>query len=224
MSSNLKSILSLVFVLVVMCGLLFLTIGSFHFWQGWVFWGVIGICSILITIYMLKYNQDAFTEMMRAAPSSDTEKKQQVLTILTIIFLFGIIVVPGLDHRFQWSHVPLVLSLIADRLLIVAFFLIFRSFRETRLKSGVDEATGEQKVITTGPYKLVRHPMYTGALLMVLFAPLALASWIVLPFSLPIILIIVLRSLEEEEFLHKNSSSYTAYSKKVRYRLIPLIW
>jgi protein-S-isoprenylcysteine O-methyltransferase Ste14 len=136
----------------------------------------------------------------------------------------GIIVIPGLDHRFQLSHVPLVLTLVADRLLVVAFFLIFSSFKENKLVEGDHKETAEPALITTGPYKIVRHPMYTGTLLMVLFAPLALASWIVLPFSLPLIVIIVLRTLEEEYFLHEKFDGYTEYSKKVRYRLIPFIW
>ena len=224
MKTNLRSILSLVLILVLMCGLLFLTIGSFHFWQGWVFWGVIGVCSLLITIYMLKFNQSVITELMKSVPAAETQRKQQVLSILAILFFIGLIVVPGLDHRYQWSHVPLAVSLIADRLLVLAFFIIFRTFRENRITNGVDVETGATKLITTGPYRLVRHPMYTGALLMLLFAPLALASWVVLPFSLPLIVIIVLRALEEEQFLHANLSGYTEYSQKVRYRLIPFVW
>ncbi|MHC1740164.1 MAG: isoprenylcysteine carboxylmethyltransferase family protein [Anaerolineaceae bacterium] len=224
MKTNLRSILSLVLILVLMCGLLFLTIGSFHFWQGWVFWGVIGVCSLLITIYMLKFNQSVIGELMKSAPTDKTQRNQRTLTILAILFFVGLIVVPGLDHRYQWSHVPLAVSLVADRLLVLAFFIIFRTFRENRNTNGVDAETKEPKVITTGPYRLVRHPMYTGALLMLLFAPLALASWVVLPFSLPLIVIIVVRALEEEQFLHANLSGYTEYSQKVRYRLIPLIW
>lgn len=224
MKTNLRSILSLVLILVLMCGLLFLTIGSFHFWQGWVFWGVIGACSLLITIYMLKFNQSVITELMKSVPAVETQRKQRVLSILAILFFIGLIVVPGLDHRYQWSHVPLAVSLIADRLLVLAFFIIFRTFRENRITNGVDVETGATKLITTGPYRLVRHPMYTGALLMLLFAPLALASWVVLPFSLPLIVIIALRALEEEQFLHANLSGYTEYSQKVRYRLIPFVW
>jgi len=219
-----KSILSLVLILFVMCGLLFLTIGSFHFWQGWVFWGIIGISSILINIYMLKFEQNILTEMLKSAPSAEERRKKQVVSILAIFFFVGIIVVPGLDHRFSWSHVHLAVTLIADRLLIVAFYLIFRTVRENRIAKGINGEIASQKVISTGPYKLVRHPIYTGALLMLVCAPLALDSWIVLPFSLPMIVIIVVRTLEEEKFLHANLQGYTEYCLKVRYRLIPLVW
>lgn len=216
----LRSIFGLVFFLVAMSSVLFAAIGSFHFWQGWVFLAVIGVCSALISSYMLKFNQNLFTFMMSGLAKTNLQKKQQGLLILSALCLTGLIVVPGLDHRFHWSQVPLVLTLIADRLLILAFYIIFRTFRETR----VTHWSVEQKIITTGPYKLIRHPMYTGAILLFLCAPLALDCWVVLPFTLPLIAIVVMQVQAEEKLLHANHESYAAYSQKVRYRLIPFVW
>ena len=86
------------------------------------------------------------------------------------------------------------------------------------------EVSNEQKVITTGPYRVVRHPMYAGAILLLVLSPLALGSWVGLPFSLPLILVVAARLLEEEKFLRANLGGYEEYRQKVRYRLIPLIW
>ncbi len=220
MSLILKSIFGLAFFLITMSAALFVTIGSFHFWQGWVFLAIIGICSVLVTSYMLKFNQSLLAFMMSGIAKTNLQKKRRGLVILAGICLIGLIVIPGFDHRFQWSHVPLVLTLIADRLLVLAFYVIFLTFRETRIKHW----PAEQKVITTGPYRLIRHPMYTGAILLFLCAPLALDCWVVLPFVLPLITIIVMQVLAEEKLLHASQDGYAEYSLKVRYRLIPFVW
>ena len=86
------------------------------------------------------------------------------------------------------------------------------------------EVAEQQKVVTSGPYHLVRHPMYAGAILLLLFAPLALGSWVALPFPLPLILVVAIRSVEEEKFLRANLAGYADYCLKVRYRLVPYIW
>jgi protein-S-isoprenylcysteine O-methyltransferase Ste14 len=219
MSLILKSIFGLTVFLFSMSAVLFVTIGSLHFWQGWVFLAIIGVCSVLVTSYMLKFNQNLPAFMMSGIAKTNLQKKQRGLIILAGICLIGLIVVPGLDHRFQWSHVPLVFTLIADRLLVLAFYVIFLTFRETRIKHW----PAEQNVITTGPYRLVRHPMYTGAILLFLCAPLALNCWVVLPFVLPLIIIVVMQVLAEEK-LHATQGEYADYSQKVRYRLIPFVW
>jgi protein-S-isoprenylcysteine O-methyltransferase Ste14 len=120
--------------------------------------------------------------------------------------------------------VPPVVSWISDGVVVLGFFIVFLVFRENRYTSAVIEVTNEQKVITTGPYSVVRHPMYAGAILLLLFTPLALGSWIAIPFPFPLFLVVAFRSLEEEKFLLVNLSGYAAYCQKVRYRLVPFIW
>jgi len=135
-----------------------------------------------------------------------------------------LLIVPGLDFRYHWSHVPQAVSLLSDGLVLLGFLIIFLVFRENSSTSAVIEVADEQKVITSGPYGVVQHPMYSGGILLLIFMPLALGSWVALPFCLPLILTIAVRALEEEKFLTANLSGYEAYRQKVRYRLIPLIW
>ena len=109
-------------------------------------------------------------------------------------------------------------------MIVLSFFLVFLVFRENSYASATIEVANEQKLIASGPYRLIRHPMYAGAIPLLVFTPLALGSWIALPFAAPLILVIAARLLAEEKFLDRNLSGYTAYRQKVRYRLIPYIW
>jgi protein-S-isoprenylcysteine O-methyltransferase Ste14 len=106
----------------------------------------------------------------------------------------------------------------------VGLLIVFLVFKENSYAAGVIEVGKEQKVTSTGPYGIVRHPMYTGALLMLCFVPLALGSWWGFFFVIPMFIVIVLRLLEEETFLSKNLPGYKEYREKIRYRLIPLVW
>ena len=133
-------------------------------------------------------------------------------------------IVAGLDFRFQWSNVPFVVSLIADGFVALGFYIVFRVFRENSYTSAVIEVAQDQKVITSGPYRVIRHPMYAGASLLLIFTPLALASWVALPFPLLLIVTIAFRALEEEKFLAANLVGYEAYRQQVRYRIIPYVW
>ena len=134
------------------------------------------------------------------------------------------IVVPALDHRFHWSDVAIHFILVGDIFVLLGLLIVFLVFKENSYAAGVIEVGKEQKVISTGPYALVRHPMYTGALLMLCFVPLALGSWWGLVFILPMFVVIVLRLLEEEKFLLKNLPGYNEYCQTTRYRLVPFIW
>jgi protein-S-isoprenylcysteine O-methyltransferase Ste14 len=106
----------------------------------------------------------------------------------------------------------------------LGLFSVFLVFRANSYTSGTIEVAAEQKVVTTGPYALVRHPMYSGALVMCVFVPIALGSWVGLPFVLPLIIVIVVRLLDEEKLLRKDLAGYEGYMQKVRYHLIPFVW
>ena len=219
-----KSFLGLAF-LVFCLGLdLLLSAGSLAFWQAWVFLAVWTLSVLLITLYLIKYDQSLLASRVQVGPTAETQKSQQIIQSLAGLFFIGLFIVPGLDFRFHWSVVPPALSWISDGFVVLGFFIVFLVFKENTYTSAVIEVADDQKVITTGPYSVVRHPMYAGATLLLLFAPLALGSWVAIPFPIPLILVVIVRLLEEEKFLGANLSGYEAYRQKVRYRLIPYIW
>ncbi len=220
----LKSILGLVFLIVVLALALILSAGSLGFWQAWVYLAVWAVCVILITAYLAKYDQRLLASRVQAGPTAETQKSQQIIQTLASLFFIGLFIVPGLDFRNHWSHVPPVVSLISDGIVALGFTIVFLVFRENSYSSAVIEVANEQTVVTSGPYGVVRHPMYAGAILLLLFSPLALGSWVAIPFPLPLILVVAVRALEEEKFLINNLGGYAEYRQKVRYRLIPYIW
>ena len=134
------------------------------------------------------------------------------------------LVVPGLDHRFHWSQMLLYATVAGDVLVAIGFLIVFFVYKENTFASATIELAPEQRVISTGLYALVRHPMYIGALIMLFGIPLALGSYWGLLTIFPMTLVIVWRLLDEEKFLAKNLRGYQDYQAKVRCRLVPLIW
>jgi protein-S-isoprenylcysteine O-methyltransferase Ste14 len=199
-----KSILGFAFLMLVLALILFISAGSLRFWQAWVYLAVFASCTLLITVYLFKYDQDLLASRIKAGPVAETQKRQQLIQSLASLCFMGLFVVSGLDFRFYWSEVPPVVSGVADGFVILSF--------------------KEQPVIAGGPYRLVRHPMYAGASLLLLVSPLALGSWVALPIPVLLILVIMVRLLEEARFLQTDLSGYEAYCQKVRYHLIPFIW
>jgi len=220
----LKSILGLVFLLLVLSLALFISAGSLNFWQAWAYLADFAACSALITAYLIKYDQKLLSSRVKAGPVAETQKSQKIIQSLASLTFLGLFVVAGLDNRFRWSHVPPIVSLISDGFVAVGFFIVFMVFRENTYTSAVIEVSNEQKIITSGPYRVVRHPMYAGAGLLLLFSPPALGSWVTLSFSFLLILIVAARLLDEEKFLLVKLGGYEVYCKKVRYRLLPFIW
>jgi protein-S-isoprenylcysteine O-methyltransferase Ste14 len=210
--------------MLVMALALFIPAGSLKYWQAWVYLAVFAGCTILITAYLFRYDRDLLARRVRGGPSAETQKSQQVIQSLASLCFIALFVVPGLDYRFHWSHVPPAVSLVSDGIVALGFFIVFLVFRENSYTSATIEVTGEQRVITSGPYSLVRHPMYAGAFLLVLFTPLALGSWVAVPLPIPLILVIIARLLDEEKYLSANLSGYEAYRQKVRYRILPYVW
>lgn len=208
-----------VMIMVVMGLVLFLPAGSFRFWQGWIFWFVISIVTLFITAYFLKKDPRLLSRRMKTKDQENTAKAPAFLNL----FFLGYII-PGLDFRFHWSAVPVWLVFASNVIVFLGYLFIFLVFKENSYASTVIQVENEQQVISTGPYSLVRHPMYSGMLLMSLFTPLALGSyWAVIPFLLMIPWTVIRIKIEEEKLL-RDLPGYKAYCLKTNYRLIPSIW
>ncbi len=149
---------------------------------------------------------------------------QECIVILSAFFFFTGFLIPGLDYRYQWSNVPLPVVGIADLMVFLGYVITFLTLRENSFASRIIEVEPCQKVISTGPYAVIRHPMYAGTILMILFTPLALGSYWAMVMFVPLVVLIVFRILNEEKVLSRDLTGYLEYCKKVRYRLVPYVW
>ena len=204
--------------------LLFAPAWTLNFWQAWVFLFVFAASAALITVYLWKEDPNLLERRVKAGPGAEKEKSQRLIQLFASVAFIGMILLPALDHRFSWSDIPLFLVIAGDILIALGFLVIFFVFKENTFTAAVIEVAADQKVISTGPYALIRHPMYAGALILLLGTPLALGSWWGLLMFIPFAVIIVWRLLDEERFLSKYLAGYSEYKKKVRYRLIPFVW
>lgn len=220
----LKAFAGLLFLFAAMAALLFVPAGTSDYWQAWTFLAVYFASSLVLSLYLMIADPALMQRRMRGGPAAEKEPVQKIIMIITSLGFAGLLVVPALDHRFAWSQMSPTMALAGDVLVGIGWLAIFFVFRENSFTSATIELAPDQKVISTGPYALVRHPMYAGALVMLLGIPIALGSWwgiLVLAAILPAL---IWRLFEEEKFLARNLAGYVEYQNKVRYRLIPTIW
>jgi protein-S-isoprenylcysteine O-methyltransferase Ste14 len=223
-SLALKSIAGLAQLAVIIGLCLFLPAWTLRYWQGWLFLIIFVACSSLVTAYLWKRDPALLQRRVSAGPAAEKEQSQKVIQLFASAAFLGILVVPALDHRFGWSRVPLAAVAAGDVLVAIGFAIVFLVFRENTFTSATIEVSPEQRTISTGSYAIVRHPMYAGALIMLIGAPLALGSMWGLAMVAMMIAVIVWRLLDEEKFLSRNLEGYTSYRERVRYRLLPGVW
>jgi protein-S-isoprenylcysteine O-methyltransferase Ste14 len=221
--SELKKQVFLRFIMVpIFMGLmLFLPAGTLDYWQALVYCGVVFIPAIFVVSYFLKKDPKLLERRIRMREKEEKQKTIQIIGI--IIFFFGFLIA-GLDYRYHWSNVPVYLVIAANAIVLSGYIFVFFVLRENSYASRIIEVEKGQKVITTGPYAIVRHPMYLGVLAMYILTPLALGSYWALPLFLPLLPLLVYRLLNEEEVLLKELPGYKEYCQKTRYHLIPFIW
>jgi len=208
---------------IIMLGLglvLFLPAGSFRFWQGWIWWSIFSVLTLFIAAYFLKKDPGLLSRRMQV---KEKEPSPGIIKILSFLSMLTYLL-PGFDFRWHWSSVPVWLVLTANGMVLLGYILIILVFRKNSYASTVIQVEQEQAVIATGPYALVRHPMYLGLLIMELFTPLALGSYWALIFAVLFIPTNVFRIRKEEKLLLRDLPGYEAYCSKTRYRLIPLVW
>ncbi len=195
--------------------------GSLGYWQGWVFCAVILTPALFTALYFLKRALEFLERRMKYKEKESQQKN--IIAVSNLFCLLGFLI-PGFDFRYGWSSVPIWLVILSDIIILAGYFLIFFSFKENVYAGRTVEIFKGQKVIDSGPYAIVRHPMYAGIIPLFLFIPLALGSfWGIIP-MLVVCAAIIFRIFNEEEMLKRDLPGYVEYCEKVRYRLIPFIW
>jgi protein-S-isoprenylcysteine O-methyltransferase Ste14 len=221
---NARAWLALAALAVVMGLLLLVPAGTVHYWQAWVYLTIFTGASVLTTLYLMKRDPALLERRMSGGPTAEKQPAQKFIMLCTSIGFIALLVVPAFDRRFGWSTVPLGGVVAGDVLVAIGFYLISLVYRENTFTSATIEVAENQKVISTGPYAIVRHPMYASASLYLLGTPLALGSyWAFVPIAATMPFLIW-RLIDEERFLARNLPGYTEYQKRIRRRLVPFVW
>jgi len=220
---KLKKGAALRLVLLPLClGLIFfLPAGTFRYWQAWIYMAVLFLPMLGFVTHFLKKDPELLERRLR---TKEKEQSQKRIMRLSLPVFAAAYLLPGFDRRLGWSTVPPLLSVIADLIILAGYGLFVLVMRENRYASRVIDIEEGQKVITTGPYAVVRHPMYLSGLIIYSLSPIALGSfWAMLPAALMVI-IYVARIRGEEEVLTEKLPGYRDYLKRVKYRLVPGVW
>ncbi len=216
-----KAITKFLSTVILIGSLIFLSAGTFSFNYGWLFMGVLFVPMILTGIVMMFKNPELLEKRLNA---KEKQKEQSLVVKLSgLVFLAGF-VVAGLTYRFEWYILPKGLVIGASVIFLLAYLFFVEVLRENAYLSRTIEVQKNQKVIDTGLYGIVRHPMYSATLILFLSTPLILGSIYSFLIFLAYPFILVKRIKNEEEFLEKELDGYHEYKQKVKYRLIPLIW
>jgi protein-S-isoprenylcysteine O-methyltransferase Ste14 len=219
-----RTISGFVFLFVVMGLAIFGAAGTTAFWRGWALMGVFAGCSGLITAWLWRHDKALLERRVRAGPGAEPDPAQNLIQALAGVAFLGSLVAPSLDFRFHGVTLPAWAAFAGDALIALGFYIVFRTFRANSFASGVVERMDDQTLVDTGPYRLVRHPMYAGALLMFIGMPFALGSWWGLAVVPLIVGALIWRLIAEERFLVKHLAGYGEYRGRVRWRLVPGAW
>ena len=204
--------------------MVFIPAGTLNYWQGWAYLGAVIFCSALYTIYLVKYDPALLQRRQQAGPSHEKEPAQKIIVRLIFAAFVTLIVLPPLDYRFGRSPVPWYVSVIGDALVALSFYFFYLASKVNTYAAANIRVEEGQRVIDTGVYGLVRHPMYFGALFLIAGTPLALGSWWTLLLTPVFLLLLYFRIASEERVLARDLAGYAEYQRKVKYRLIPFVW
>jgi protein-S-isoprenylcysteine O-methyltransferase Ste14 len=203
---------------------LFLPAWTLNYWQAWVFILVFMSSVSMVGVYLSLKDPELLERRKNFGPTAEQNTAQKIIISIAILADLGLLVFCAFDHRFGWSPVPIYISLVGDALVALGLFIDLIVFRENSFGASNIQTFEDQKVISTGPYALVRHPMYMGVLVMIFGVPLALDSWWGLAILALAVPALAWRILDEEKLLEKDLQGYMEYEQKVRYRLVPYLW
>ena len=214
----------LALMVVAMAVLLFLPAWTLLWRRAWLFLAVFTAAVLAITLYFLNHDPALIERRMNAGPAAESEASQRIIQSFASVAFVAVFVVSGLDRHFGWSHLSSAVALAGDALVLIGLFAVFLVFRENSYTAATVEIGSKQTVVTTGPYALVRHPMYAGSIVMLLGIPLALGSaWALVPVA-ALSGLIVVRLIDEERVLLAGLPGYAEYRTKTPFRLIPRVW
>lgn len=224
MSNALRVTLSSLTSLAVFVALLFWPAGTVDYWQGWTFLCVFAVASLVPILFLNRIDPAVVERRMYGGPTAEPRLVQKVVVVGIIGCFAGILVLSGLDRRFGWSQVPAWLSVLGAVMVAVGLGIAMLVVYQNRYAAANIVVEDQQKLVTTGLYGMVRHPMYSGSVIMIIGMPLALGSyWALIP-AIVSLLLLVIRTVDEETMLRQELPGYRDYMAGVRYRLIPLIW
>jgi protein-S-isoprenylcysteine O-methyltransferase Ste14 len=224
MSIGVKATLWSLFGLLLFGLLLFLPAGTFNYWQAWVFIAVFSLTTAWPSVYWARTRPEVLQRRMSAGPTAETRPAQKIIAAVVQLWFVSTLVVPAFDRRFGWSAVPIPVVVLGDVLVVVGLGIALLVVQQNSYAAANITVETEQKVVSTGLYAIVRHPMYSGALIMVVGIPLALGSYWGLLLLIPGVIIVAFRILDEEKALKDELAGYEEYSQRVRVRLVPYVW
>lgn len=207
---------------IVILGLfLFLCAGDIHYWNAWLYLIALSVSIFFFGVYLYTNDQELLQKRLNTKEKEEEQKAYVYIAGISFLATFGVC---GFDHRFGWSHVPLVVVMIALVTMLLGFGLFVLTLIHNRFASRVVEIQNEQKVIDTGIYAVIRHPMYTAAIIMFFSSPIVLGSYYAAVPMFFFLIGIIFRIKNEEKVLCNGLEGYASYMKKVKYRLIPFVW
>jgi protein-S-isoprenylcysteine O-methyltransferase Ste14 len=210
--------------LIFMAAVLFVPAGTLDFWQAWLFLAVFAACTVMVGLYFVVHDPALVERRMKVGPVAEQEPRQRLIVSLLLAGLLLMLIVPGFDRRWHWSNVPGWLSILAEIGMVASFVLFFFVMKQNSYAAATVRVEGEQKVISTGLYGVVRHPMYMATLPLMIAIPLVLGSYWTLLLVIPLLPVLAWRLLDEERVLRRDLPGYADYCRRVRYRLIPGVW
>jgi len=223
-SLNVRAWLALAILAIVMGLLVFVPAGTTDYWEAWLYLAIFFGAGALLTLYLMRKDPALLERRMSGGPTAEKRGAQRVIMTATSLCFIALLVVPAFDRRIGWSSIPTCGVLAGDVLVVIGFYFIFLVYKENTFTAATIQVVAEQTVVSTGPYAIVRHPMYASGLLYLLGTPIALGSYRGLIPFVCLVPFLIWRLFDEERLLRETLPGYREYQHKVRHRLLPGIW
>jgi protein-S-isoprenylcysteine O-methyltransferase Ste14 len=221
MSLKYKIVIRFLSMLVVFGAVFFLPAGSLRYWQGWVYTGIFFVPSLILLAYFQKHDPQVLER--RSLVKERVSEQRRIMGMVYVVWL-GAILLPGFDHRYGWSQMPVWCTIVSQALVLGGILMTFWVLKVNRFAARTIQVEAEQRVISEGPYRVVRHPMYLGMCVIWLFSPFALGSYWSCPVFALLIPLMVLRLLNEEKVLRHELAGYAEYCAHTHFHLVPFVW